>query len=94
MNHFKGEVAIRGNCDQCPFTLSALIRGMDAWMAELLDPACEADIHALLEHSTAITTQFLELMAETGVAMLSNGDSTAGTDLISPRLYRTVRAPV
>lgn len=93
VNHFKGEVAIRGNCDQCPFTLAALVRGMNAWMEELLDPAREEDIHALLEHCTAITTQFLELMAETGVAMLSNGDSTAGTDLISPHLYRRFALP-
>jgi uroporphyrinogen decarboxylase len=93
VQHFKGEIAIRGNCDQCPFTLAALVRGMDAWMAELLDPNCEEDIHALLEHCTAITSQFLVMMADTGVAMLSNGDSTAGTDLISPRLYRRFALP-
>jgi uroporphyrinogen decarboxylase len=93
VQHFKGEIAIRGNCDQCPFTLAALVRGMDSWMAELLDPDCEEDIHALLEHCTSITSQFLAMMAETGVAMLSNGDSTAGTDLISPRLYRHFAQP-
>ncbi len=93
VQHFAGEVAIRGNCDQCPFTLAALMRGMDAWMSELLDPDCEEDVHALLEYCAAITSQFLVLMADTGVAMLSNGDSTAGTDLISPRLYRRFALP-
>lgn len=87
------EIAIRGNCDQCPFTLAALVRGMDAWMAELLDPAMEEDLHALLEHCTRITVQFIELMAATGVSMVSNGDSTAGTDLISPRLYHRFALP-
>ncbi len=93
VQHFQGEIAIRGNCDQCPYTLAALIRGMDSWMAELLDPDCEEDMRLLLEHATAITSQFLVLMAETGVAMLSNGDSPAGTDLISPRLYRSFALP-
>ena len=93
VKHFGGAVAVRGNCDQCPYTLAALVRGMDAWMAELLDPDCEEDMRLLLEHCTAITSQFLVLMAETGVTMLSNGDSPAGTDMISPRLYRSFALP-
>jgi MtaA/CmuA family methyltransferase len=93
VKHFGGEVAIRGNCDQCPYTLAAMIRGMDAWMAELLDPDIEEDLRLLLEHTTAITSQFLMLMADTGVAVLSNGDSPAGTDMISPRLYRSFALP-
>lgn len=93
VKHFGSAVAIRGNCDQCPYTLAAMIRGMDAWMAELLDPDIEEDMRLLLEHATAITEQFLVLMAETGVAMLSNGDSPAGTDMISPRLYRSFALP-
>jgi uroporphyrinogen decarboxylase len=93
VHHFRGEIAVRGNCDQSPYTLAALVRGMDAWMTELLDPECEEDLRLLLEHCTAITSQFLELMAATGVTMLSNGDSPAGTDMISPRLYRSFALP-
>jgi uroporphyrinogen decarboxylase len=91
--HFGSEVFVRGNCDQCPFTLAAMIRGMDAWMMDLLDPGAEAGIRALLDYCTGITTQFITLMVSTGADMVSNGDSTAGSGVISPALYRQFAAP-
>jgi uroporphyrinogen-III decarboxylase len=33
--HFKDDVAVRGNCDQCPFSLAASVRGMENWMLDL-----------------------------------------------------------
>jgi uroporphyrinogen decarboxylase len=87
------EVFLRGNCDQCPFSLAAMIRGMDAWMMELLDPDLEERLHKLLEFARSITDQFIRCMAETGVHMVSNGDSTAGPDLVSPALYRQFALP-
>ncbi len=36
--HFKDEVFLRGNCDQCPFSLAAAIRSIGAWMLDLADP--------------------------------------------------------
>jgi len=91
--HFGSEIFVRGNCDQCPFTLAALIRGMDAWMMDLLDPGAEAGIRALLDYCTGIATQFITLMVSTGADMVSNGDSAAGSDVISPALYRQFAAP-
>jgi uroporphyrinogen decarboxylase len=91
--HFADEVFVRGNCDQCPFTLAALVRGIDAWMIDLLDPGSEENVRALLEYCTGITTQFIALMAATGADMVSNGDSTAGPELISPMLYRRFAFP-
>jgi len=92
-NHFGAEVFVRSNCDQSPFTLAALLRGIDHWMADLLDPAAREDCHALLNYCTGITNQFVTLMAATGADMVSNGDSAAGPDLISPALYRTFAFP-
>ena len=91
--HFGDEILIRGNCDQCPFTLASMLRGSEAWLTELLDPDQHERIEKLLRHCTGITSQFIRLMATTGAHMTSNGDSFAGPELISPELYRTFALP-
>ncbi len=92
-HHFGDEVLIRGNCDQCPFTLASMIRGMDKWLMDLLEADCHEHAHALLEYATGITLQFVRLMADTGCHMVSNGDSVAGPELVSPRIYRSFALP-
>jgi MtaA/CmuA family methyltransferase len=91
--HFGNEIYIRGNCDQCPFSLASLVRGMDSWMTDLLDPDQEVRIHALLEYCTNITLEFIRQMAKTGAHMTSNGDSVAGPDLVSPTIFRRFAQP-
>jgi uroporphyrinogen decarboxylase len=91
--HFGDEIYLRGNCDQCPFTLASLLRGMDQWMMDLIDPESEEGVHALLEFCTGITTQFIWAMAATGAHMTSNGDSVAGPELVSPSIYRRFALP-
>ncbi|MGB9606550.1 MAG: uroporphyrinogen decarboxylase family protein, partial [Bryobacteraceae bacterium] len=88
VRHFNHEVFVRGNCDQCPFSLASQMRGAADWMLELTDPACEQDVRRLLDYALEATLQFIRLMATTGAHMLSNGDSPAGPSVISPRLYR------
>jgi len=85
---FDGEIFIRGNCDQAPFSLASLMRGAEGWMLDLMEPANEAAAFRLLDYCHEASTQFLRLMAATGCDMLSNGDSSAGSSLISPRLHR------
>lgn len=87
------DILIRGNCDQCPFTLASLVRGIDHWMMDLLDEEDEQDIHRLLAYCTEITEQFILLMAGAGAHMLSNGDSVASPDLLAPRMYRRYALP-
>lgn len=91
-SHFKDEIAVRGNCDQCPFSLASLVRGIENWMIDLAtaDPAL---IHALLTYCAGATKQLLRLMAETEADILSNGDSPAGPDMISPAMYRVFAQP-
>jgi uroporphyrinogen decarboxylase len=84
--HFGGEVFIRGNCDQAPFSLAAMLRGMDGFMTDLF-MAEEELVFGLLEFCTGITSQFIHLMAQAGADMVSNGDSPAGPELISPEMY-------
>jgi uroporphyrinogen decarboxylase len=83
--YFKNEIYIRGNCDQAPFSLASMMRTPQEWYLDLIVNEEKALI--LLEYCTEITCQFIELMAETGADMLSNGDSPAGPDLISPEMY-------
>jgi uroporphyrinogen decarboxylase len=91
--HFGGEVCIRGNCDQAPFSLASSMRGSADWMMDILDPCNGPDALCLLEFCTQATIQFLRLMAASGADVLSNGDSAAGPSMVSPRIYRTFALP-
>ncbi len=91
--HFGNEIYVRGNCDQCPFSLAALVRGASGWMMDLMDPENVADAHLLLEFCAQATTQFIALMAATGAHMVSNGDSSSGPSVVSPLVYRTFAQP-
>lgn len=84
-DHFQDEIFIRGNCDQAPFSLASMMRSPAEWYKDL---ALHGDLaHRLLEYCTTVSCQFLDLMAGTGAHMLSNGDSPAGPDMISPEMY-------
>ncbi|MBI5086923.1 MAG: uroporphyrinogen decarboxylase family protein [Acidobacteria bacterium] len=87
------EYFIRGNCDQAAFSLAALVRSAEAWMLDLMDPAGSESALRLLDYCHKASEQFLRLMAEAGADMLSNGDSSAGTSLISPGLHRRFAHP-
>jgi uroporphyrinogen decarboxylase len=91
--HFGDEVYVRGNCDQCPFSLASSMRGSADWMMDIMDAANYEDAVRLLEFCTDVTTQFIRLMAETGAHMVSNGDSAAGPSVVSPQVYRTFAQP-
>lgn len=91
--HFSGEVFIRGNCDQAPFSLACAMRSMESWMLDLTDAGNGALVHSLLEYCTAAVAQFIRMMAQSGAHMVSNGDSTAGPDVVSPRMYRNFALP-
>lgn len=91
--YFRDEVLIRGNCDQCPFSLASMVRGAVPWMIDLMDGEKREQVSELLEYCTEATIQFLRLMAEAGAHVLSNGDSPAGPDMISPQMYRTFALP-
>lgn len=89
--YFGNEKYVRGNCDQAPFSLASMIRGTQEWMIDLMGP--EEPVMNLLEYATSVTVRFTELVASTGVDMLSNGDSPAGPEMISPDMYRHFALP-
>ena len=91
--YFGNEIYLRGNCDQSPFTLASMIRGLEPWMLDLANGDRHEMVHKLLEYSTEITKQFIRLMSQTGAHMTSNGDSVAGPELISPAMFKTFALP-
>jgi len=91
--YFGNEVFVRGNCDQAPFTLAAMFRGMQNWMTDLLDNDEKVPLHELLTYCTHPAVHFIRLMAQTGCHMVSNGDSPAGPDLVPPEIYEEFALP-
>ncbi len=91
--YFGDEVWIRGNADQLPYSAASMMRGMTDWMMELMDPELEEAIFSLLEYCYKAGEQFVRMIAETGVHMISHGDSSAGPDMIDPRMYRRFAQP-
>jgi uroporphyrinogen decarboxylase len=85
-DHYKDEIYIRGNCDAAPFSIASMMRGAQNWMVDLM-MGNEEYLNTLLEFCTDATTQFIELMAQTGCDMVSNGDSPAGPEMISADMY-------
>jgi uroporphyrinogen decarboxylase len=93
VRHLGREVHVRGNCDQAPFSLASMMRGAADWMMDLMDEDNRERAERLLDHCAAAALQFVRLMASTGAHMVSSGDSPAGPDLVSPRIYRTFALP-
>ncbi len=89
--YFGNAVFVRGNCDQAPFSLASMMRSPEEWMMDLL--INDEYVIKLLDYCADISGQFIRLMAETGVNMVSNGDSPAGPDMISPEMYRKYALP-
>jgi uroporphyrinogen decarboxylase len=80
------DVAVRGNCDQAPFSLASQLRGLGPWMMDLVE-AEPGPIREVLDYAAGAVEAFMGLMAEAGADVLSNGDSPAGTAMISPAMY-------
>ncbi len=91
--YFGRYILIRGNCDQSPFTLASLMRGLKPWMLDLANEDQHELVHRLLDYTTSVTVQFIRLMSETGAHMTSNGDSVAGPELISPGMFESFALP-
>jgi len=91
--HFGDEHFVRSNCDQAPFALACLLRGMEGFLMDIADPANEERVHRLLEYCEIACRQFLAMMRESGCDMLSNGDSAGGSSVVSPKLHRKYAHP-
>ena len=89
--YYGDEKYIRGNCDQASFSLASLMRSPAVWMMDLL--MGDQLVFKLLDFCTDASCQFIRLMAQTGVDMVSNGDSFAGPEMIAPEMYEKYALP-
>jgi uroporphyrinogen decarboxylase len=91
-----------GRADQGPFSLAAMILGMEEFLLQLAragqsrgrrggpggDAELEAKLHRLLEFSLEVTTRYAYAQIEQGAHMTSIGESLSGPDVCSPAVYR------
>jgi uroporphyrinogen decarboxylase len=86
-----GEILLRGNADQGPFSLAMLSMGITPFMMSLYDEP-EKTLE-LINKAYDVHIEFHRLMKEAGADITSFGDSSCGPDLISPPMYREFAYP-
>jgi len=87
------EVAIRGNADQAAFSLACAVRGTEDFLAELaLDPDNSA-IERLLEVCYQSHFAVHRALFKAGAHLTSMGDSLAGPDVTSPKMFDRFARP-
>ena len=88
-----GELFLRGNADQGPFSLAVAVYGMTNMMMYLKDQSKTELIFRLIERCYDVHLAFHRMVKEAGADMTSFGDSMGSPDLISPAMYREFVAP-
>jgi MtaA/CmuA family methyltransferase len=91
---------IIGRADQGPFSLAAMLLGMEEFLFQLAktnqggrrgraaDSDLEAKLHRLLEFALEVTTRYAYAQMDAGAHMTSIGESLSGPDVCSPKVYK------
>lgn len=87
------EVSIRGNADQAAFSLAGLLRGQEAFMMDLATHPDDPAIRDLLEVCHLSHLAVHRALKRAGAHITSLGDSPAGPDVISPRMFTAFARP-
>lgn len=87
------KVAIRGNCDQSAFSLAGLLRGMEAFMIDLMETPDHPAIARLLDVAYQSHLAVHRAVKAAGAHFTSLGDSPAGPDVVSPDIFRRFARP-
>ena len=88
-----GDIFVRGNADQGPFSLAMMLYGMEDFFMDLMDEDMEEGIMELIDRCYDVHLRFHHLVNEAGADMTSFGDSSCGPDLISRDMYLRFSAP-
>ena len=87
------EVAIRGNADQMAFDLACMVRGTEEFLMDLaLEPENPA-VHQLLEVCYQGHLAVHRALMKAGAHLTSFGDSLAGPDVVSPKMFNQFAQP-
>ncbi len=87
------EVAIRGNADQCAFSLAGLLRGMEDFMMDLVEEPDSPHLRQLLEVAYQSHVAVHRAAKEAGAHFTSLGDSPSGPDVVSPAVFQKFARP-
>jgi MtaA/CmuA family methyltransferase len=87
------ETLITAFCDQGPFSLAGLVRGMEDFLIDLANPEARDRVHRLLETCRQVTERFGLLLIEAGAHVVVFGDALASPDVVSPAIYREFAFP-
>jgi len=87
------EVAIRGNADQAAFDLPCLVRGIENFLMDLLDNPDDPRLARLIEVCYQSHLAVHRALVKAGAHLTSMGDSLAGPDVTSPRLFARFARP-
>jgi MtaA/CmuA family methyltransferase len=84
---------IVGEADQGAFSLAALLTGIETWLEALLVPEKHILLHQLLEFCNRQILKFALAQFDAGADFVQIGDSLAGPDVCSPRIYKKFALP-
>jgi uroporphyrinogen decarboxylase len=87
------EIAIRGNADQAAFDLACMVRGVEDFLMELVSQPDDPRIAHLMEVCYQSHLAVHRALAKAGAHLTSLGDSFAGPDVTSPRMFDRFARP-
>jgi uroporphyrinogen decarboxylase len=87
------EVAIRGNADQMAFDLACMVRGTEEFLMDLASQPENPAIHQLLEVCYQGHLAVHRALMQAGAHLTSFGDSLAGPDVVSPKMFNQFARP-
>jgi len=87
------EVAIRGNADQMAFDLACMVRGTEEFLMDLAAEPDNPAIHQLLEVCFESHLAVHRALVKAGADLTSLGDSLAGPDVVSPKMFDRFARP-
>ncbi len=90
---FGDTVAIRGNCDQGPFSLACLLRGNQDFLVDLLEAGDTPELRQLLDVCYESHLAVHRAVMAAGADFTSLGDSFGGPDVISPAMFDVFARP-
>jgi uroporphyrinogen decarboxylase len=86
-------VAIRGDCDQGPFSLACLVRGIQQFLIDLATDPDNSAIVRLLEVCYDSHLETHRAVKKAGAHFTSFGDSLSGPDVIAPAMFARFAQP-
>lgn len=87
------EIGIRGNADQAAFDLACMVRGIEDFLMELVNQPDDPRIVQLMEVCYQSHLAVHRALAKAGAHFTSLGDSLAGPDVTSPRMFARFARP-